>query len=404
MAPRAGAGCYRGPAPMAAFRLLLLVSLASISCRRGEADAPEAEAASSGGSAAARPSTPANPAPPEAGDAALVDGLHAALERAIDPPENDDGTYHVDPFVAVLLFEHLSRSGGAPWFEPYTPDGSEGAAEAGYRVAAIAPGTLLARLGLREGDVVEALDGVVLTDANRLGFALDGAENGVTLMIHRDGVSFTNSYRLSGGLAWRDLLAGFTGGADPRPTPADAVEPDASDTEVPEPEPEPAAGGGGGSHPTPRGTPPRTNPTRPSSGGTTPRPSGGTTRPPPASGGSTRPAASGVSCESASRCTISRARFDEIVADPERLQSEATVVPAIRDDVFSGYKLKSIRPGSTVAALGFRPEDKITHVNGHDLTNDGQAMQLYWQLGATRVFKIRYERAGRAAVKTVTVE
>jgi type II secretory pathway component PulC len=110
-----------------------------------------------------------------------------------------------------------------------------------------------------------------------------------------------------------------------------------------------------------------------------------------------------VSC-SGTTCTVTKAHFDDLIAAPERLQSQAKVVPAIRNDVHSGYKLNSVKPGSTVAQLGFRAGDKITHVNGYDLTDDVQAMQLYWSLSATKVFKIRYERGGRNAVRTVLVK
>ena len=92
-----------------------------------------------------------------------------------------------------------------------------------------------------------------------------------------------------------------------------------------------------------------------------------------------------------------------MVASPQRLSREATVVPAIRNDVHSGYKLSTVKPGSSVAALGFRSGDKITHVNGRDLTDDIQAMSLYMSLSSTRVFKIRYERGTQKLVKTVTV-
>lgn len=101
---------------------------------------------------------------------------------------------------------------------------------------------------------------------------------------------------------------------------------------------------------------------------------------------------------------MTREHFESLSASPERLQSQVRVVPAIRNDVFSGYKIKSITPGSSVSKLGFRPEDKLTHVNGYDLTDDVQAMQLYLSLSTTRLFKIRYERGGRSMLKTIVVD
>lgn len=93
-----------------------------------------------------------------------------------------------------------------------------------------------------------------------------------------------------------------------------------------------------------------------------------------------------------------------MIASPSKLQAQADVVPAIRDDVFSGYKLRTVKAGTTVAQLGFRSGDKVTHVNGRDLTNDAQAMQLYLGLSSTRVFKVRYIRGGATRNKTITVQ
>lgn len=100
---------------------------------------------------------------------------------------------------------------------------------------------------------------------------------------------------------------------------------------------------------------------------------------------------------------MTKRKFDDLRASPSRLQSGVDIVPAIRNDVHSGYKLKRVSVSSPIHAFGFRAGDKITHVNGRDLTDDGQAMALYWSLGSTRVFKVRFERGGRKMVKTITV-
>ena len=39
------------------------------------------------------------------------------------------------------------------------------------------------------------------------------------------------------------------------------------------------------------------------------------------------------------------------------IQAQADVVPAISNDVFSGYKLKTVRSGTAVHQLGFRSGD-----------------------------------------------
>lgn len=80
------------------------------------------------------------------------------------------------------------------------------------------------------------------------------------------------------------------------------------------------------------------------------------------------------------------------------------VAPAIRNDVFSGYWIRGLRPGSLAGDLGFRAGDKITHVNGHALSDDTQAMALYFSLPTTRSFSIRYERNGTPLTKSVRVQ
>jgi type II secretory pathway component PulC len=72
--------------------------------------------------------------------------------------------------------------------------------------------------------------------------------------------------------------------------------------------------------------------------------------------------------------------------------------------VFSGYKLKTVRSGTAVHQLGFRSGDKITHINGRDLTDDAEALGVYMSLSGTRVFRVRYVRGGATRTKTVTVE
>jgi type II secretory pathway component PulC len=346
--------------------------------------------------------------------------LAAVLERAIRPPPTGEATYELDAFVAALVFERVLAGQGPTFTRLEKP--VQGGPQAGFVVGEVAEGTLAHRLGLRTGDVVEAINGVVLTHADRVGFALDGAAKRVELTIHRDEVSIVQQYTMIEGLAWTELLASFTGDADPRlaaagggeaPPAADEgtpVEPPADDGRgdgaVPvEPTPEPAGGDDGGSKPSSGGgklPTPGGGGGGGSGGGTSPKPKPTpppkTTPTPPPSGSSP------VACESSVKCTVTKAYFDSLVANPAKLESQANIVPAIANDVHSGYKLKSIKPGSAISKLGFRSEDKITHINGKDLTDDFQAAQLYMGISDTKVFKIRYERGGTKLVKTVLVD
>jgi hypothetical protein len=332
------------------------------------------------------------PAPPKETPEQLA--LAAVLARSIEPPKGSDATYRVDPFLAALVYEEI-KAGTGPRFQP------DEAPRVGFKVGAVAGDTLLHRLGLRTGDVIEAINGVQLTDASRVAFALDGAENSVALTIVRDDVTITQCYRLTHALAWTELLASLGGGTAIAAGEGGTPEP-SSDEGIPPADDGRGEGAlDGGSIPDDHG-----KPIKPSGGG-----GGGTSTPKPIGGGGggggttpTKPSgASQVSCEG-SRCTISKAYFDKMTSSPTAINSQASIVPAIQNDVFSGYKLKSVKAGSNVAKLGFQSGDKITHINGKDLTNDIEAAQVYFGLGSTKVYKVRFIRGGAQMVKTIVVE
>jgi hypothetical protein len=427
------AGRKRGGSPRAGTIALLLLSLwptqgcNKIEEARERRRAREAGLAEGTGGAAPASADPTSATQPADASAPLVvaaqgDALAAVIARAIQRPNPSEATYRVDPFVAAMLVEHV-RSGDAPRFTQLTaaiPDGPT----AGYRIDTVAPGSVFAALGLRTGDVVTRINRVALTDVGRAAFALDGAANGVDVEIFRDDLTIAYRYMFVPGLAWSEIIAGIdvdAAGAptlDPTPTVVtaapvtDDVQPGAGST----PSTAGSAPSTAGSTPSTAGSTPSAGGSRPS-GGTTPagggRPSGGGTSPggsgsKPSSGGGTPTAPAGgstnVSCESSSRCTVRKAYFDKMVASPSALEAQATIVPAVQNDVFSGYKLKTVKSGSTIAQLGFRSGDKITHINGHDLTDDLEAAQVYLGLGGTKLFKIRYERGGTSLVKTVVVE
>ena len=346
-------------------------------------------------------------APPSPGPDPLRSGLDAALARGIESPAEDDATYRIDPFVATLVYETLKTSKGAPWFERHAGVGEGPEPKAGFRVVQADADSLPAQLGLQKGDIVVAINGEVLGDGTALSRVLDGAENRVRLEVFRNGFSFTISYRFETGLAWTAVLVGAGHDATPRLAATTDRSADEGDAEPDAPTAERPVRSGSSQAPSagpgvspPRARPGSSSPARPSRPGTSsPRPRPATPRP-----GSSTPSssASPISC-SGSQCTVTRQHFEVLAASPERLQSQVRIVPAIRNDVFSGYKIKSVTPGSSVSKLGFRPEDKLTHVNGYDLTDGVQAMQLYLSLSTTRLFKIRYERGGRPTLKTIAV-
>lgn len=344
-------------------------------------------------------STPAPLAPevsaPDHGDPS------PALHAGIEPPVVGDGTYRVDPFIAAHLYSLLAHDAGRPWLERTPP----GAAAAGFRITGSPPLTLFEALGLRTGDVVEALNGVAIAHAPDVRASLRNATNEVRVTCFRDGASFTNSYRFVGGLAWARITE--------RLADSDASAAGADVTEVAisaprEPDAPPANTPRAASPSKPPGSSPSKLPASSASRSPASAPSTSTpSRSAPSASASApvaaRPA-SGVVCPSSGRCTLPKATFDRLVANPQRLQSEVKTAPAIRNDVFSGYWIRGVPRGSTVADLGFRVDDKITHVNGYFLGDDAQALALYLSLPQARSFSIRYERNGKPLTKVVAVK
>ncbi|MCA9709012.1 MAG: PDZ domain-containing protein, partial [Myxococcales bacterium] len=362
-------------------------------------DALRSEGESPAEAAPAKPSSK----PTAAAEAAPVEPppLAGVLERAIVPPPEGGSTYRVDTYVAALVLEHVRRD-PLP-FTPWRNDRAEdGGPAAGYRVGPLAEGDAWSRLGLAEGDVIEEVNGVSTANPGWGTEALSRAENQVTVSIFRDGVSFVLSYRLMGGMTWYGLVQ-----EQSSESPTEDEPPQVAIAEVPSDarDGDPLVGGGGGgvggggvgggggggssgSGARPSSPSGGKRPASPSSGGGSPRPGGATV----------------AHCASESSCTLDKVHFDGLVRSPAKLESQAQVVPAIRNDVFSGYKLKSVRSGSAVDQLGFRSGDKITHINGYDLTNDMEAMQLYMGLSSTRTFKVRYVRGSSTRTKTITVK
>lgn len=369
---------------------VVVIALGSFGCRPPDVDGARTRS-SQAGSEAGDTAAEAGAQATDSGEAAWLRALDGALARGISPSGTDDGSYRVDSFVAVLLFEHLLQTGGQPIFEPIAAGDDPSRPAGGYRVTTVEDGSVYHRLGLREGDVVESINGVVLSSPDRFGFALDGAENRVRVTVYREDYSLTMSYDLADRRSWSDLLVAFSGSA-----PAEADDP--------RPDDEARAGaiaGAGAAAPDVSSSPATRPPVSQSGAGSPPSPKPAGSSPPPAPA---TPRASHVACASASQCTVAKAHFDALVASPQRLQSQVDVVPAIRNDVHSGYRLQKVRPGTSVADLGFRSGDKITHVNGYDLTNEAQAMQLYFSLAGSRIFKVRYERGTQQLLKTIVVK
>jgi membrane-associated protease RseP (regulator of RpoE activity) len=297
----------------------------------------------------------------------------AAVRAGVRQRSANEAVFEVDAFLAALTLEDL-RS-GRPSLE-LSPVVAEGV-QSGYRVAGVREGSVYAALGLLDGDVVESINGVALTDAEQAMTTLGGSERGAVLQISRAGVSTTCELRIAGGLAWAQVL-----GLPLRPV---GGAPDEALPEEPVPEetvPRVATRPGGSGSSVPAGA----RPGKPAPADPLPGKPAGT----PGAGGA------GVQCAADGSCSVARKAFDAMVADPDRLLAQVQV-----SEANNGYRLSGIRGDSDVARLGFRSGDVVTAVNGTSLDDQLGLLGLYGGLGSTRTYNVTYQRGGVRHTRTI---
>ena len=325
-----------------------------------------------------------------------------AIHRGIGLPGAGDGTYLIDPFVAALVYDELATHGHRH-ARPVTATPSR---PAGYELHDLESHPLLSRLGLRNGDIVVELDGQRLDGVDDPGRLVATAARRIKLKVFRDDHAFVLVYRLQPALAWHGIVGSPSGpGAwrDQQDATTAPIDPALPPPDPPTPmEPEDAvvpSAGSASSETSPGKTKPKAKP-KPK-----PKPNGDA-KPPP-NPGSDKPGASpgnpDVHCSSPGHCTITRTAFSQLTASPERTKRQYGIVPAVRNDVHSGYKVKKVPAGSHLAAMGFRPDDKVTHINEIFVADDAQAIRLISMVQSSKSFRVRYERRGVARVKTIVV-
>ncbi len=380
--------------------------------------APWLAACGQGTKAADTGAAPAEGAPARTTAPLLGESTLALLPAAIQAKEGDPSSFTVDSFVAALLVEALSEGRSGLALEPRL-DG-EGATQ-GYRVASLAEDSPFARLGLREGDVVGAINGIGMTSPERAREAVASARRHAVVAVERGETAVFLDIRLVDGLAWSARVRAEGGEAVAEEPPVAVVDATAlvaavDDAELAELAESAKAGGDPGAG----GAQPGTGPGKTIGGGARPAKGGGGT---PSSGGgagkkggskggssggssggkSSGGGSSSASCASADSCTIRRSELDAVLANPAQASKQVRYKPHISGGKHRGYRLTSVTPGSAVAGLGMRKGDVITKVNGYSLTDEGDLFALYMGLSGASTFRVNYERGGAKRVKTVRV-
>ena len=122
---------------------------------------------------------------------------------------------------------------------------------------------------------------------------------------------------------------------------------------------------------------------------------------PPADGGEI---AAGISKTGAYDYEVQRTMIDKQLADMQKLQQDARVVPHYKDKDYAGFKLVGVRPGSLYRALGIRSGDVITSVNGDKIDSPNKALQLFEQLKSSSNIAVEIERRGQPKTLNYTIK
>lgn len=298
--------------------------------------------------------------------------LAAAVRDGVRRPDANQGMYEVDAFLVALAVEDLASGRPSLLVQP-SPAGGP----IGFVISGVREGSLYAALDLRDGDVIEAINGAPLDAPERGLEALAGSQRGARLQIVRAGVGMTRELRVVEGLAWGQVLAQRTGAAPP-------ASPGVIEAPVIEDMPVADAGSAQGVR-------------RPGSPGSSVGTASTTPRGTPSNASSSAPASSSsLQCGSDGACSVTRREFDAIVADPDKLSRQVQVSPS-----GSGYRLSGIRGGSQVSQLGFQNGDVITAVNGTRLDDQLGLLGLYAGLDSTRSYNVTFTRGGARRTKTL---
>ncbi|MCT8988183.1 type II secretion system protein GspC [Shewanella phaeophyticola] len=86
---------------------------------------------------------------------------------------------------------------------------------------------------------------------------------------------------------------------------------------------------------------------------------------------------------------------DELLADPSKITDYLAISPVRDGEELSGYRLN---PGKDVALFkqaGFQPSDLAKSINGYDLTDMGQALEVMAQLPELTEMAVMVEREGQ---------
>jgi S1-C subfamily serine protease len=277
---------------------------------------------------------PASTTEPAAAATEIVD---AALLRELlgESVRIDGDRIRADGMLIRLAFEPLIRQTG-----PVTLQLSQ---SQGYRLTGIADGSPLWLLGLRDGDVLTAVDGQpILGREHELRSTFEARPSRAELTYQRGTESRSAKIEIASGSAWRSSVPDPLAEVRQRSNTFAKVGPSLPPEAILE-----------GLRCVPSETPTQLG-----------------------------------------RCELERKALEKLLDSPEALARSARVVPAMEDGQPRGFKLYAIRPQSVPGVLGFQNGDLITGINDRALTSIEGAMETYSQLRDAKELRVQLERRG----------
>ncbi|GAA0791241.1 MULTISPECIES: type II secretion system protein GspC [Pseudomonadati] len=86
---------------------------------------------------------------------------------------------------------------------------------------------------------------------------------------------------------------------------------------------------------------------------------------------------------------------EELLADPSKITDFIAISPVQKDGEVAGYRLNPGKDAALFKQAGFQPSDLAKSINGFDLTDMGQALEVMAQLPELTEMSVMVEREGQ---------
>jgi general secretion pathway protein C len=107
------------------------------------------------------------------------------------------------------------------------------------------------------------------------------------------------------------------------------------------------------------------------------------------------PKTAGIKREGENEYAVDRSLLDRMLDDPAELMKLAQTIPEKVDGRIVGFRLRNVRPGSLLGAIGLMEGDRLEKVNGYELTGPEKILEAYAHLREVPRLTVQISRAGK---------